>query len=187
MGGSDRFVVGFQHRSDAERYWRELRERLRSFALELHPEKTRLIEFGLYAAERRRERGQGRPETFNFLGLTHICARTRTGRFLLKRRTMRQRMRDKLREVKTELQRRRHLPLPAQGQWLGSVVRGYFAYHAQVTRHWLHALRRRSQRDRMTWERMRVLSERWLPVPRILHPWPIERFRVRTQGKSPVR
>jgi len=197
---ADDFVVGFQHRSDAERYWRELRERLRGFALELHPEKTRLIEFGLYAAERRRERSQGRPETFNFLGFTHICARTRTGRFLLKRRTMRKRMRDKLREVKTELQRRRHLPLPAQGQWLGSVVRGYFAYHAvpsnvhalqafrtQVTRHWLHALRRRSQRDRMTWERMRELSGRWLPMPRILHPWPLERFRVRTQGKSPVR
>jgi RNA-directed DNA polymerase len=109
-------------------------------------------------------------------------------------------MRDKLREVKTELQRRRHLPLPAQGQWLGSVVRGYFAYHAvpsnvhtlqafrtQVTRHWLYALRRRSQRDGMTWERMRELSGRWLPMPRILHPWPIESFRVRTQGKSPVR
>lgn len=197
---ADDFLVGFQRRSDAERFQRELRERLRRFSLELHPEKTRLIEFGRFASERRQERQLGKPETFDFLGFTHICAKTKAGKFLLKRRTVRTRMRDKLRQVKAELLRRRHLPIPVQGQWLGSVVRGYFVYHAvptnvhalqafrtQVERHWLRALRRRSQRDRMSWERLRKLSKRWLPSPRILHPWPIDRFNVRTLGRSPVR
>jgi group II intron reverse transcriptase/maturase len=197
---ADDFVVGFQHRADATRFQRELRERLRKFSLELHPEKTRLIEFGRYAADRRRERGLGKPETFDFLGLTHICARTRAGKFQLRRQTMRKRQRAKLHEVKGELMRRRHLPIPDQGRWLGNVVRGYFAYHAvptniralqafrtQVERHWLRALRRRGQRDRTTWERMRLLSERWIPKPRILHPWPNERFDAKTRGRSPVR
>jgi group II intron reverse transcriptase/maturase len=198
---ADDFIVGFQYQADAVRFLEELRERLRDFALELHPDKTRLIAFGLYAAERRAERGlKGHPETFNFLGFTHICARTKSGKFLLMRRTMRQRMRATLKEVKTALMRRRHLPIPIQGAWLGSVVRGYYAYHAvptnmqmtqafrtQVERHWRHALSRRSQRDRVTWQATRRLSLRWIPAPRIVHPWPDDRFDVHTQGRSRVR
>ena len=197
---ADDFIVGFEHRADAERFLSELRERLRTFSLELHPEKTRLIEFGRYAARQRQAQGLGKPDTFHFLGFTHICAKTTAGKFLLKRRTMQKRMREKLRAVKTELRRRRHQPIPAQGQWLGSVVRGYLAYHAvptnirtvdsfrkQVTRHWYRSLRRRSQRTRMNWARMTTLSERWLPRARVLHPWPEQRFDVRTRGRSPVR
>ena len=197
---ADDFIVGFQHRSDAERFLGDLRERLRRFSLELHPEKTRLIEFGRYAAAHRQEHGLGKPATFNFLGFTHICGKRKAGGFLLTRRTMRTRMQTKLHAVKTELQRRRHQPIPMQGQWLGSVVRGYFAYHAVptniraidsfrklVTRHWFHSLRRRSQRTRMNWARMDRLSERWLPRARVLHPWPVQRFEVRTRGRSPVR
>ncbi len=197
---SDDFIVGFQHRSDAERFLRELRERLARFALGLHAEKTRLIRFGHFAAEQRRERGLGKPETFNFLGFTHICGKTRAGGFLLKRRTMRKRMRAKLREVKIELMRRRHLPIPVQGLWVASVVRGHFAYHAvptnidsiakfrdRVVRHWRHALRRRSQRSRVTWERMYRIARRWIPRARIQHPWPEMRFDVCTRGRSPVR
>jgi RNA-directed DNA polymerase len=198
---ADDFVVGFQYHADATRFLVELRERLRRFALELHPDKTRLISFGLFAAQRRAERGlKGRPETFNFLGFTHICGRTRSGKFLLVRRTMRQRMRAKLGELKSDLMRRRHLPIPIQGKWLGSVVRGYYAYHAvptnihamqafrtQVERHWGRALSRRSQRGRLTWETMRRLSHRWIPAPKIVHPWPGQRFDVRTRGRSRVR
>jgi group II intron reverse transcriptase/maturase len=196
----DDFLVGFEHRTDAERFQAELRQRLAKFRLELHPDKTRLIEFGRFAARNRKRRGEGKPETFHFLGLTHICGTTRGGCFQLKRHTMRQRMRAKLLEVKTELQRRRHLPIPEQGRWLGSVVRGYRGYHAvpgnikavasfrtQVTRLWLRALRRRSQRDRTNWGRMAKLADRWLPPARAVHPWPDQRFDARTQGKSPVR
>jgi hypothetical protein len=197
---ADDFVVGFQHRSDAERFRRELGKRFAQFALELHPEKTRLIEFGRYAAARRAERGLTRPGNFAFWGFVHICAKTQNGGFLLARRTVRKRMRARLREVKAELQLRRHLPIPEQGRWLAAVVRGYFAYHAihtnvgtllafrsQVQRYWLHALRRRGQRDRTTWVQMRRLSQRWLPPVEIQHPWPEDRFSVTTQGKSPVR
>ena len=156
--------------------------------------------FGRYAAQMRQERGLGKPETFNFLGLTHICARTGRGKFLLKRRTMRKLMQAKLHEVKAELQRRRHLPIPEQGAWLRAVVRGYFAYHAvptnvmalssfrtQVIRLWQRSLRRRGQRDRTNWEKMGRLARRWIPPARIMPPWPEERFDVRTRGKSPVR
>lgn len=197
---ADDSIYGFQHRSDAEQFQNDLRERLSRFALELHPDKTRLLEFGRYAKQRREERGKGKPETFDFLGFTHICGKTRNGKFQLRRQTMRKRMRERLKTVKTELMRRRHQPIKEQGKWIGSVVRGYFAYHAvptniralqafrtQVERHWLRALRRRSQRHSLDWERMRRLSARWLPSPRILHPWPSERFDVRTRGKSPVR
>jgi group II intron reverse transcriptase/maturase len=197
---ADDFIVGFQYHADAMQFLAELRDRLRLFALELHPDKTRLIAFGLYAVERRKERGLGKPETFNFLGFTHICAKTMNGGFLLLRRTMRQRMRSTLKEVKTRLMRRRHLPIAVQGTWLGSVVRGYFAYHAvptnvhalqafrtQVERHWRHALSRRSQRGRPNWETMRLLSRRWIPVPRVSHPWPDDRFDARTRGRSRVR
>jgi hypothetical protein len=179
----------------------ELRERMRKFSLELHPEKTRLIAFGRYAAARRQEQSlRGAPETFAFLGFTHICARTRSGKFLLVRRTVRKRMNATLRRVRDELMRRRHLSVPEQGRWLGAVVRGYFAYHAVPTngrslavfqkeaeRRWLFALRRRSQRSRLTWERMQRLSDRWIPSPKILHPWPEERFDAKTRGRSRVR
>ncbi len=197
---ADDFIVGFQYRSDAEQFLKSLRERLRKFSLELHPEKTRLLMFGRYAEKMRTERGLGKPETFSFLGLTHICGRTGRGKFLLIRRTMRKRMQAKLREVKAELQRRRHLSIPEQGAWLRAVVRGYFAYHAvptngrallsfrtQVIRLWQRSLRRRGQRDRTNWEKMGRLVRRWMPPARIQHPWPEERFDVRTRGKSPVR
>ncbi|MFP2924314.1 group II intron reverse transcriptase/maturase [Pyxidicoccus sp. 3LG] len=197
---ADDFIVGFQHRTDAEQFLERLRERFRKFSLELHPEKTRLIEFGRMAAERRKARGLGKPETFNYLGLTHLCARTKAGKFLLQRQTMRKRMRAKLSEVKAELQRRRHLPIPEQGAWLAGVVRGYFAYHgvptntramsqfrSQVIWHWHRALKRRGQRDRTCWERMSRLVRRWLPLAKKQHPWPEERFDVRTRGKSRMR
>jgi RNA-directed DNA polymerase len=197
---ADDLVLGFEHRGDAERLWADLRERLARFGLELHPDKTRLVEFGRFAAERRRARGAGKPETFEFLGFTHICARSRSGRFKLKRVTSKKRMRAKLREVKAELRRRWHLPIPDQGRWLGAVVRGHLNYYAvpdngealeafrtQVTRHWHRALRRRSQRTRLDWTRMSRLASRWLPPARIRHPWPDVRFDVWTQGRSPVR
>jgi len=197
---ADDYVAGFEHRDDAERFLADLRERFARFNLELAHEKTRLIEFGRFAAERRRARGLGRPETFDFLGFTHCCAKTQNGRFLLKRITISKRMRAKLREVKTELMRRRHLPVPEQGQWLASVVRGHNAYYAvpgnidavkafrdQATRHWYRALRRRSQRTRLDWTRMDRLATQWLPPARMMHPFPDERFYVRTRGRSPVR
>jgi group II intron reverse transcriptase/maturase len=197
---ADDCVLGFEHRDDAERFWADLRERLARFALELHPDKTRLIEFGRFAAERRRARGAGKPETFEFLGFTHICAKSRSGRFKLKRVTSKKRMRAKLREVKAELRRRWHQPIPDQGRWLGAVVRGHLNYYAvpdngealeafrtQVTRHWRQVLRRRSQRTRLDWTRMSRLASRWLPPARIRHPWPDARFDVHTQGRSPVR
>ena len=159
--------------------------------LSLHPEKTRLIEFGRFAAERRKRRGLGKPETFNFLGFTFICGKTRSGKFQIKRKTRGDRMRSKLREIKQALRRCMHRPIPEQGKWLGQVVRGYFNYHAvptngqamvvfrhHVTDLWRRTLRRRSQRDRMTWERMTQLVDDWLPKPLILHPWPSDRFAV---------
>jgi len=197
---ADDFIVGFEHREDAERFLAELRERFAQFALELNAEKTRLIEFGRYAARNRRARGLGRPETFDFLGFTHCCAKNKSGGFMLRRTTIKKRMAAKLREVKADLMRRRHLPIPEQGRWLASVVRGHLAYYAvpsnidtvvafrtQATRHWYRALRRRSQRTSLNWERMNHLSIRWLPPARIQHPWPDARFNAKTQGRSPVR
>jgi RNA-directed DNA polymerase len=188
---ADDFIVGFQHESDARRFLDEMRERLKKFALTLHPEKTRLIEFGRFAAERRKRRGLGKPETFNFLGFTFICGKTRAEKFQIKRRTRRDRMQAKLKMIKEEMWRRMHQPIPAQGKWLARVVRGYFNYHAvptnahalQVFRHhvtdlWRRTLRRRSQKDRMTWDRMTQLVDDWLPKPIILHPWPSDRFAV---------
>jgi RNA-directed DNA polymerase len=188
---ADDFIVGFQHESDARRFLDEMRERLGKFALSLHPEKTRLIEFGRFAAERRKRRGFGKPETFNFVGFTFICGKTRAGKFQIKRKTRRDRMRAKLTMIKEEMWRRMHQPIPQQGKWLWYVVNGYFNYHAvptnaralHVFRHqiadlWRRTLRRRSQKDRMTWERMTQLVDDWLPKPIILHPWPSERFAV---------
>jgi RNA-directed DNA polymerase len=188
---ADDFIVGFQHESDAQRFLDEMRERLRKFALSLHPEKTRIIEFGRFAAERRKGRGLGNPETFDFLGFTFICGKTRAGKFQLRRKTRRVRMQAKLRNIKEALRRCMHRPIPEQGNWLGQVVRGYFNYHAvptnaralavfrhHVTDLWRRTLRRRSHKARITWERMTQLADAWLPKPIILHPWPSERFAV---------
>ena len=187
----DDFIVGFEHQADAQRFLAGLRERLAKFGLELHPDKTRLIEFGRYAAERRRRRGQGKPETFQFLGFTHICAINRRGRFWVRRITVAKRMRAKLREVKDQLKVRRHQPVPEQGWWLASVVRGHRAYYAvpgnrvavasfrtQVTKLWHEALERRSQRARVSWARMNRLATRWLPPANVVHPFPDMRLRV---------
>jgi RNA-directed DNA polymerase len=197
---ADDYIVGFEHREDAQRFLDDLRGRLAKFNLELAPEKTRLIEFGRFAARNRARRGQGKPETFRFLGFTHICAKATNGSFLIKRITDSTRARAKLRAVKAEMRRRAHQPIPEQGEWLASVVRGHYAYYAvpgnikatdafrdQVTRHWHKALRRRSQRTRLNWERMHRLTKRWLPPAKIMHPWPDARFDARTQARSPVR
>jgi group II intron reverse transcriptase/maturase len=196
---ADDFVVGFEHREDAERFWADLRDRLAQFGLELNAEKTRLIEFGRFAARNRKTRGLGRPETFGFLGFTHACAMTKKGRFKLKRMTDSKRLQAKLRALKDELMRRRHQPIPEQGRWLASVLRGHANYYGVpdnskalrafryfATEHWYSALRRRSQRSRLTWERMQCLRDRWLPWPQITHPWPNARFDARTPGRSPV-
>ena len=190
---ADDFIVGFEHEWDARRFWAELGERFARFGLELHPDKTRLIEFGRFAARDRAARGEGRPETFSFLGFTHICGKTRNGRFWLRRVTISKRMRAKLAEVKDQLERRRHQPIPEQGRWLAAVVRGHMAYYAvpgntdaigafrtEVTRRWYQALRRRSQRKRITWERMNRIVSRWLPPARVMHPYPAARFAART-------
>ena len=190
---ADDFVVGFEHLGDAKQFLKDLHERFAKFSLELHAGKTRLIQFGRFAAQNRKERGLAKPETFDFLGFTHICGKGRSGHFWLRRITISKRMRAKLHEVNDQLKRRRHLPVPEQGQWLASVVRGHFAYYAvpgnvrainafriQVTRHWFKALRRRSQRHRLNWERMNRLAMHWLPPARILHPYPEVRFAVRT-------
>src|SRR5215472_2942295 len=195
---ADDFVVGFEHREDAERFLAELSERFAKFVLELKAEKTRLVEFGRFAGPNRAARGLGKPETFDFLGFTHICGKTRAGRFALKRKTIAKRMRAKLKEVKTELMRRRHLPIPEMGRWLASVVRGHLAYYAvpwntdaigafctQVNRLWLRTLRRRSQRTKVTWERMNRLIRRWLPRPQVLHPYPDARFDARHPRQEP--
>ncbi len=197
---ADDFVAGFEHKADAERFLVDLRARLSKFGLELHPDKTRLIEFGRNAARDRKARGEGKPETFDFLGFTHYCGKYKTGRFWLKRKTISKRMRAKLGEVKDQLKARRHLPIPEQGAWLASVVRGHLNYYAvpgntnavkafrtQVTRHWFRALRSRSQRTRVDWARMSRYVKRWLPPARIMHPLPFVRFDARTQGRSPVR
>jgi RNA-directed DNA polymerase len=185
----DDFIVGFERRSDAQAFLADLRERLAEFRLELHPNKTRLVRFGRYADERARRFGERRAGTFRFLGFVHACGRSSNGRFLIVRHTDEKRRRATLKAVKTELMRRRHRPIPEQGAWLGQVLRGYFAYYAvptnlhslvamrtEVTRHWRRALNRRSQRGRVTWKRMTVLKERWLPRARVRHSWPLNRF-----------
>ena len=188
---ADDSVVGFERRDEAERFLSEMRMRMAQFGLSVHPHKTRLIEFGRHAARRRSQRGLGKPETFNFLGFTHICGRTRRGAFALQRMTRRDRMRVALRRIKEQLNRTRHQAIPQQGATLRQVVQGYFAYHAvptnarrlstfrhHVIRSWMQALRRRSQKDSFTWDRMKRLAHHWLPLPRILHPWPDQRFAV---------
>ncbi|WP_425272442.1 reverse transcriptase domain-containing protein [Ralstonia insidiosa] len=188
---ADDVVIGFEHEADARRFWDAMRQRLEEFSLALHPDKTRLLEFGRNAAANRQSRGFDRPESFAFLGFIFICGRSRCGAFQLRRKTRGDRMRAKLRQIK-ELRRRMHEPIPAQGKWLRQVVRGYFAYHAVPTnsralgafRHhvvdlWRRALRRRSQKDHLTWTRGERIANAWLPRPRILHPWPDRRLDVK--------
>jgi group II intron reverse transcriptase/maturase len=197
---ADDCVFGFQHRSEAEKFLRELRKRLGEFNLELNEHKTRFIEFGRFAAENRDRRGKGKPETFEFLGFTHICGRSRNGKFIVLRHTIRKRMQAKLKELKQELRYRMHFAIPHVGRWLGSVLLGHYRYYGvpnngraigafrhYVTRLWFKMLRRRSQRTRVNWERMSRLVKRWLPNPKIQHPYPEQRLRVFTQGRSPVR
>jgi RNA-directed DNA polymerase len=199
---ADDTVMGFQYRADADRFLEQLRERMRKFGLELHPEKTRRIEFGRYAERDRKRRGAGKPETFDFLGFTHIGGSNGTqGEFVVWRKSASKRMRAKLQQIKQQLRRRRHEPPAQTGKWLQSVVQGYFNYHAvpgnsfslarfreRVIRHWRSSLRRRSDRHRLSWSRFGRLAERWLPVQRILHPYPQVRFdATHIQGKSRVR
>jgi len=189
---ADDIIVGFQHEADARRFWDAMRERLGEFALALHPDKTRLIEFGRFAAADPEKRGVGKPETFNFLGFTFICGKSLTGKFLILRKSRRDRVQAKLREIKEALRRRMHQSIPEQGKWLGQVVRGFFNYHAVPTNSralaafryhvsdlWRRTLRQRSQKDDTTWARMSRLANDWLPKPAILHPWPSVRFAVK--------
>jgi RNA-directed DNA polymerase len=192
---ADDYVAGFEHREDAERFLAELRGRFAGFGLELQPDKTRLIEFGRFAARNRRARGDRKPDTFEFLGFTHICATSRRGRFKLKRTTSKKKVRAKLKAVKAEMRKRMHHPIPDQGRWLASVLQGHYNYYAvpdnsealrgfrqAVIRLWRQALGRRSQKGRITWKRQGRLAARWLPRPRILHPWPDARFDAGPNG-----
>jgi len=185
---ADDMVVGFQKKAEAERFLGELKERLKKFNLELHPEKTRLLEFGRFAAQNRKERGRGRPETFNFLGFTHICGKTRRGRFTVIRQTIRKRMRAKLKAIGIDLRRRMHDSLEEVGQWLRAVVGGHYRYYGVPTNSaalrnfryrvsclWRRSLGRRSQLGYVTWKRMQRLLDRWLPPARICHPYPSRR------------
>jgi RNA-directed DNA polymerase len=185
-------ILGFQHRTEADRFLEDFRERLGKFGLELHPGKTRRIEFGRYAEQRRKRRGEGKPETFDFLGFTHISGTTRRGYFTVKRRSSGKRMRAKLQQIKQQLRSRMHHPVAQTGEWLKSVVQGYFNYHAvpgnldslgvfreRVTRPWRRTLLCRSQKHRLPWSRMHLLAARWIPHPRVLHPYPECRFAAR--------
>lgn len=197
---ADDIVMGFEHEWEARRFMADLRERFAKFDLELHPDKTRLIEFGRYAASARRARGAGKPETFDFLGFTHICGRRRNGGFKVLRLTMRKRFTRTLRAIRAALTRRMHRPIAETGRWLLSVVRGWYGYYAVpgnsrslvnfcylVTRTWREILGKRSQKARLTWTQLGPLMHRYVPNSRILHPYPEVRFRCLTQGRSPVR
>jgi RNA-directed DNA polymerase len=187
---ADDFVMGFQHRHEADQFLNALKARLDQFGLALHPEKTRLIEFGRFAAENRHKRGKGKPESFDFLGFTHICTKTRLGTwFHIRRKTAKKRLRTTLAKVKAALRKRMHDPVPEVGEWLQRVVLGYYQYHAipgnwgalnmfrrEVTRHWLTVLRRRGQKRRMNWEVFSSIVQRWIPVPTLTHPHPNVRF-----------
>jgi group II intron reverse transcriptase/maturase len=197
---ADDFVVGFEHKRDALAFQTQLRERFAKFGLELHPDKTRILEFGRYAANNRARRGEGKPETFDFLGFTHICGKTRNGRFAVRRRTMKKRFRAKLSEAKVELRRRMTKPIDEQGEYLRSVLNGHVRYYgvpdnssalwqfrSQLSWYWARTLRRRGNRHIPPWARLKRHIDRWLPYPRVCHPWPSERLNVATRGKSPVR
>ncbi len=190
---ADDLVLGFQYRSEAEQFWTELAARMRKFGLELHPDKTRLVEFGRFAAADRQRRGEGKPETFAFLGFTHICTPGRSGQFRVRRQTMRQRLQAKLSEVNAELRRRLHDPIPEVGKWLGAVVTGHnryygvplnypalFLFRSQVGWLWQRTLSRRSHKGYVRWDRMRRLIDRWLPPIRVYHPYPVRGHGVTT-------
>lgn len=196
----DDFVVGFQYRRVAERFYGELVERFGKFGLELHNGKTRIIEFGRFAAENRRRRGEGKPRTFDFLGFTHICSRTANGKFIVLRQTISKRLTAKLKVLKEELRRRLHWPIPKVGKWLRVVVLGHFRYYGlpgnsrkleSFVYHliclWFKTIRRRSQRHKINWDRMNRIASRWIPSPRICHPYPNLNLYVTTRGRSPVR
>lgn len=195
---ADDSVFGFEHRPDAERFLAALRERMAQFGLALHPDKTRLIEFGCYATWNRKQRGEGKPETFDFLGFTHCCGKTRKGGFKLLRLTVKKRMRATLKAIRAKLRSRMHHPVPEVGKWLGSVVRGYFNYFAvpgneyrlcsfrsEVCRTWRRMLQRRSQRHNLSWERFRSLEKRYIPPYRHTHPYPEQRFYVNHPRQEP--
>ena len=187
---ADDMVLGFQYRAEAERFLQDWQERLQKFGLDLHPDKTRLIEFGGFAANNRKQRGERKPETFNFLGFTHICGQSRkSGKLLVLRKTVRKRLLAKLKQVKDELRTRMHRPLAEVGKWLRSVVQGYFNYHAvpgnlaslqrfrlEVSKRWRRVLFHRSQKSRINWKRIAALVEQWLPLPTILYRYPNLRF-----------
>jgi group II intron reverse transcriptase/maturase len=190
---ADDIVLGFQYQHELKRFLKELETRFKKFNLKLHPQKTHSIEFGRYAAERRKERGKGKPETFDFLGFTHICSRSRMGKFMVLRKTSAKKMRSKLQELKRTLRERMHWSIPDIGKWLKSVITGHCRYYgvpwngkslttfrSVLTRMWYKTLRRRSQKSRITWERMNRLAKRWLPIPFICHPYPNECMRVTT-------
>ena len=191
-------VLGFEHEADARRFLEAMRARLEAFALSLHPDKTRIIEFGRFAAANRAARGLGKPETLDFLGFTFICGKSRRGKFLLHRKSRRDRMRARLKELKDRLRLRMHRPLPETGKWLGQVVRGYLNYHAvptnirsvggfreAVLRLWLRTLRRRGDRRKLSWDQFRKCAEPYLPKAQILHPWPEQRFAVTHPRREP--
>jgi RNA-directed DNA polymerase len=197
---ADDTILGFQHQAEADRFVEEFRERLGKFGLELHPEKTRRIEFGRFAEQNRKQRGEGKPETFDFLGFTHIAGKNRKGRFTVKRKTVRKRLRAKLQMLKEQLKLRRHDPVPLTGRWLKSVARGYFNYHAvpgnldplqtfreRLSRQWRWQLLRRSQKRELSWERFNRLLDCYLPVPRLVHPWPEHRFDAMIRDRSRMR
>jgi group II intron reverse transcriptase/maturase len=189
---ADDFVMGFQYRSDARKFQAELKQRLTKFSLEIHEGKTKLIEFGRFAIENRKEHGEGKPETFDFLGFTHICSKKKNGRFTIYRKTITKRLRDKIKKVRETLLRERHRPVSEQGAWLRAVMQGHFNYYGvpgnrkaldtfrkQVQVSWLNALRRRSQKAlSLTWERMKRLIRTWLPTARTTHPYPNQRLCV---------
>jgi group II intron reverse transcriptase/maturase len=197
---ADDFIVGFEYYTDAVTFMAELKRRLQKFGLELHPDKTRLLEFGRVAERDRKNRGEGKPETFTFLGFTHCCEKTRAGKFTVKRQTAKKKMRAKLQAIKLELKRRLHRPTPEVGKWLKSILCGHYRYYAvplncqalaafrkAVIRLWKRMIARRSQKAKCPWIRIWRLADRWLPFPRILHPYPSQRFAAMTQGGSPVR
>lgn len=197
---ADDIVMGFEHQQDAERFLKELVERLAKFGLTAHPDKTHLLEFGRHAIANRQRQGKGKPETFTFLGFTHICSRTRRGVFTIRRKTIAKRLRNKLQNIKKELKRRMHHPIPELGRWLRAVVQGYYNYHGvsynlpqmnafrhHLSRAWLRMLKRRSQKARkaLTWDKFKRLRDYWLPTPRLTHPWPNTRFRRQHPRQEP--
>ncbi len=193
---ADDWVMGFQYQNEAERFLQEVKDRLAKFGLSLHQEKTRLIEFGRFAASNRQKRRVGKPETFDFLGFTHICGKTKkNNKFTIRRKTIPKRIRAKLKEVRKKIMKNRHIPVPDQGKWLRSVLIGHFNYYGvpgnrkaidsfrtEVMRTWFYALRRRSQTARtLTWDRIKKLVRTWLPTAKVKHPYPSERLHVNYQ------